>query len=56
MDRLAEGLLSDPTELTQNDVMRAGLDAGLVHSKVCAIDNDWSGLRFTRRRAPGKGT
>ena len=30
--------------------MEAGLGAGLVDSKVCAIDDDWSGLRFTKRR------
>ena len=45
-----------PTELTQADVMRAGLEAGLVDSKVCAIDGDWSGLRFTRRRGAGRET
>jgi len=39
------------TDLTQNAVMEAGLGAGLVDSKVCAIDDDWSGLRFTRRRS-----
>ncbi len=38
------------TDLTQNAVMEAGLGAGLVDSKVCAIDEDWSGLRFTKRR------
>jgi hypothetical protein len=38
------------TDLTQTSVMEAGLGAGLVDSKVCAIDDDWSGLRFTRRR------
>jgi hypothetical protein len=37
--------------LGENDVRDAGLAAGLVDSKVCAVDADWSGLRFTRRRA-----
>jgi hypothetical protein len=27
-----------------------GLDQGLVDTKVCAIDETWSGLRFSRRR------
>lgn len=46
-----KGSSAIPTELTETDVMRAGLDAGLVDSKVCAIDDDWSGLRFTKRRS-----
>jgi CheY-like chemotaxis protein len=33
------------------DVRKAGLDAGLVDYKVCAIDPTWSGLKFTRRRS-----
>lgn len=48
-----KGSSSIETDLTQAAVMEAGLDAGLVDSKVCAIDEDWSGLRFTRRRRPG---
>lgn len=39
-----------PTDVTQTAVRRTGLDAGLVDSKICAIDGIWSGLRFTRRR------
>jgi hypothetical protein len=35
---------------TGNDVRRAGLAAGLVDFKVCAVDEDWSGLAFVRRR------
>ncbi len=31
------------TELTGDVVRRAGLDAGLVDVKVCAIDATWSG-------------
>ena len=38
------------TDLRESEVQRAGLDAGLVDTKVCAIDDDWSGLRLTRRR------
>jgi hypothetical protein len=36
-------------DVSQNDVRKAGLAAGLVDYKVCAIDADWSGLRFARR-------
>jgi CheY-like chemotaxis protein len=39
------------TDLTQNEVRRVGLAAGLVDFKVCAVDATWSGLRFTRPRA-----
>jgi hypothetical protein len=38
------------SDLTQNDVRQAGLAAGLVDYKISAIDANWSGLRFTRRR------
>jgi hypothetical protein len=37
--------------LGENDVRDAGLACAWVDSKVCAIDADWSGLRFTPRRA-----
>jgi CheY-like chemotaxis protein len=36
-------------DVSQNDVRQAGLAAGLVDYKICAIDADWSGLRFARR-------
>jgi hypothetical protein len=36
-------------ELTGDVVRAAGLAAGLVDNKVCAIDQDWSGLRFVYR-------
>jgi hypothetical protein len=39
-----------PTDLTQEDVRRAGLGAGLVDYKVCAVDATWSAFRFARRR------
>ncbi len=39
------------TDLSEGMVRATGLAAGLVDSKVCAIDDDWSGLRFTRRRS-----
>lgn len=37
-------------DLGGNDVRRDGLATGLVDTKVCAIDADWSGLRFAHRR------
>jgi hypothetical protein len=43
----ASGIVSDLTE----DVVRgAALRAGLVDTKVCAIDETWSGLRLSRRK------
>jgi hypothetical protein len=38
------------SDLAQGTVIEAGLSAGLVDSKNCAIDDDWSALRFTQRR------
>lgn len=37
-------------DLTQNEVRRLGLEAGLVDFKICAVDADWSGLRFAARK------
>jgi len=31
------------------DVRALGLEAGLVDVKVCAVDDDWSGLKFVYR-------
>lgn len=42
------GLTSD---LTQNNVRKAGLAAGLVDYKICAIDKTWSGLLFAKRKS-----
>ena len=39
------------TDVTQNDVRHAGLDHGLVDFKICAIDEDWSALKFQRRKS-----
>lgn len=41
------------TDLGEPVVRSLGLAAGLVDSKVCAIDATWSGLRFTRRKEAG---
>ena len=37
------------TDITETDVRRIGLAAGLVDVKVCAVDETWSGLKFVRR-------
>ena len=39
------------TDLDENLIRDFGLDEGLVDTKVCAISEIWSGLRFNRRRA-----
>jgi hypothetical protein len=36
-------------ELRESSVRAQGLATGLVDNKVCAIDSDWSGLRFVVR-------
>ena len=38
------------SDLSQQIVREAGLAAGLVDFKICAIDETWSGLKFTRRK------
>jgi hypothetical protein len=38
-----------PTDLTENEVRKVGLDAGLVDVKVCAVNEIWSGLKFVIR-------
>ena len=38
-----------PTDLDENVVRDVGLANGLVDVKVCAIDEDWSGLKFVYR-------
>ena len=38
-------------DFNQNDVRAAGLVEGLVDYKVCAVDADWSGLKFARKRS-----
>jgi hypothetical protein len=38
-----------PTDLTENVIRDIGLAAGLVDTKVCAIDDVWSGLKFVYR-------
>ncbi|UCD19143.1 MAG: hypothetical protein JSU64_06920 [candidate division WOR-3 bacterium] len=38
------------SDLTQRSVRAAGLNHGLVDYKVCAIDDKWSGLKFSIRK------
>ncbi|MGI9545438.1 MAG: DUF3052 domain-containing protein [Cyclobacteriaceae bacterium] len=38
-----------PSDLDGNIVRTTGLDFGLVDVKVCAVDSDWSGLKFMFR-------
>ena len=37
------------TDLDENVVRKAGLEAGLVDVKICAVDATWSGLKFVYR-------
>ncbi|HEX5929982.1 MAG TPA: hypothetical protein VFY48_11390 [Solirubrobacterales bacterium] len=39
------------TDLSEDAVRDVALPAGMVDTKVCAIDATWSGLRLTRRRS-----
>lgn len=36
-------------DFNQNDVRAIGLSAGLVDYKICAVDSDWTGLKFARK-------
>ena len=37
------------TDLVFNNVQAIGLGAGLVDTKICAVDETWSGLKFVFR-------
>lgn len=39
------------TDLSFDVVQGIGLGAGLVDTKICAVDETWSGLRFVNRLA-----
>jgi hypothetical protein len=43
-------------DLTEDGVRDVALPRGLVDTKVCAIDETWSGLRLTRRRTDRKSS
>ena len=45
--KLTSPLASD---ISETYVRNAGLAAGLVDFKVCAVDDTWSGLKFAKRR------
>ncbi len=38
-----------PTELTEDRIRDSALEGTLVDTKVCAIDDHWSGLKLVRR-------
>ena len=38
------------TDINGNNVRELGLEMGLVDVKVCAVDEDWSGLKFMYRK------
>ncbi|WP_421773329.1 DUF3052 domain-containing protein [Gracilimonas sp.] len=38
------------TDITGNEVRALGLQTGLVDVKVCAVDDDWSALKFMYRK------
>ena len=42
------------TDLAEDVIRGAALKAGLVDTKVCAIDDTWSGLRLSRRKSQNK--
>ena len=37
-------------DFNQNDIRLTGLQVGVVDYKICAVDADWSGMKFARRR------
>ena len=43
-----------PTDMTEDVVRDVALPTGLVDTKVCAIDETWSGLLFARRKTDAK--
>jgi hypothetical protein len=43
-------------DMTEDGVRDVALPRGLVDTKVCAIDDTWSGLRLTRRRTDRKSS
>lgn len=38
------------TDIKESNVRDLGLELGLVDVKICAVDNDWSGLKFVYRK------
>lgn len=42
------------TDLTEDVIRDVALPVGWVDTKVCAIDDTWSGLRLTKRRTQAR--
>lgn len=38
------------TDISESDVRNLGLEMGLVDVKICAVDENWSGLKFMYRK------
>ena len=38
-----------PTDLTEDTIRNTALATGLVDVKVCAVDDEWSGLKLVYR-------
>lgn len=38
------------TDISESDVRNKGLEVGLVDVKICAVDKDWSALKFVYRK------
>jgi hypothetical protein len=51
LDGLAKRSSGVETDLTGDVIRNVALAAGLVDTKVCTIDETWSGLRLTLRRS-----
>ncbi len=45
-----KGASKIPTDLKREPIREDLLKTGLVDIKVCAVDNDWSGLKFMYRK------
>lgn len=41
-------------DVTESVVREEGIARGLVDFKICAVDRDWSGLRFTQSKGKGR--
>ena len=39
-----------PCDFVATDVREAALAVGLVDYKICAVDKDWTGMKFARRK------
>jgi hypothetical protein len=37
-------------DFNQNDIRLTGIETGFVDYKICAVDSDWSGMKFARRK------